>query len=205
MESLVTIIDDDLSVRKSLTRVLNSVGYQTEAFGSGMEFLESGRKPNCILLDINMPGMNGLDLQKELVKNNFDSPIIFITGNGDIPKSVQAIKAGAVDFLEKPFENVQLFSAVEMAIEKDQATRGSEKDKQELHHKVYSLTPREYDVLTYVITGIPNKAIAAELGASEKTIKVHRGRLMQKMGATSIVELVRLADKAAIKPAAVSA
>ena len=204
MTSLVTIIDDDASVCRSMARVLKSAGYESAIFGSGIEFLEKGTKPNCILLDINMPGMTGLDLQEELNKDNFDTPIVFVTGNADIPKSVKAIKAGAIDFLEKPFEDVDLLMAVQAAIEKDQENRDFEDSKQTLKKKIYSLTPREYEVLTYVITGIPNKAIAAELGASEKTIKVHRGRLMQKMGAESIVELVRLADKAGVQAAEAS-
>ena len=204
MTSLVTIIDDDASVCRSMARVLKSAGYESAIFGSGIEFLKKGTKPNCILLDINMPGMTGLDLQEELNKDNFDTPIVFVTGNADIPKSVKAIKAGAIDFLEKPFEDVDLLMAVQAAIEKDQENRDFEDSKQTLKKKIYSLTPREYEVLTYVITGIPNKAIAAELGASEKTIKVHRGRLMQKMGAESIVELVRLADKAGVQAAEAS-
>ena len=150
-----------------------------------------------------MPGMSGLDLQDKLLEGNLNTPIIFITGNGDIPKSVRAIKAGASDFLEKPFEDEDLFSAIQAALEKDQAIRDEANVGEELRHKIYSLTPREYEVLTFVITGIPNKAIALELGASEKTIKVHRGRVMAKLGATSIVELVRIADKAGVASATV--
>ncbi|MCZ6672376.1 MAG: response regulator, partial [Verrucomicrobia bacterium] len=203
MTSHVAIIDDEPSVCKSFERVLKTKGYRTETFGSSLAFLESDKKPNCLLLDINLPGMSGLDLQNELLKGDFDTPIVFITGNGNIPKSVRAIKAGAVDFLYC-VEEIDLFNAVEKAIEKDTTARKSGKDKLELSHKIYSLTPREYEVLTYVITGIPNKAIAVELRASEKTIKVHRGRLMQKMGASSIVDLVKLADKGGIQPATIS-
>ncbi len=160
--------------------------------------------PNCILLDIGLPGKSGLELQDELVKGGMQTPIVFITGNGDVPQSVRAIRAGAIDFLEKPFEEEDLLSALNTALQIDQAQKSKTKSETEVRRKLFSLTPREYEVLTYVITGKPNKAIAAELGASEKTIKVHRGRLMQKMGANSIVELVRLADKAGVRSASLS-
>ncbi len=200
-QPLVSVIDDDPSIRRSLVRLLKSVGYQTETFDSAMSFLENGRKPNCLLLDISMPDMSGLDLQTKLIEGNLEMPIIFITGHGNISMKVKAMKYGAIDFLEKPFQDKDLFEAVQNAIEKDQSARASKNSNTKLRHKIYLLTPREYEVLTFVITGLPNKAIAVELGASEKTIKVHRGRLMHKIEASSIVELIRLADKAGIQPA----
>ena len=199
-EPLVSIIDDDSSIRRSLTRILKSVGYRTETFDSAMSFLENGQRPNCLLLDITLPGMSGLDLQTMFIEGNLDTPIVFITGQGKISLAVKAMKSGAVDFLEKPFQDKDLFRAVRNAIEKDHSARASENSNKELRHKIYSLTPREHEVLTFVISGLPNKAIAVELGASEKTIKVHRGRFMHKIGASSIVELIRLADKAGIQP-----
>ena len=202
---LISIIDDDVSILRSLERLLRSRDYRTESFVSAFDFLKYGCEPNCLLLDLNMPEITGLELQRRLREQNLDTPIVFLTGCGDIPKSVQAISAGAIDFLEKPFYEEDLLSAIFKALKKDSSLREEKAASLDLKRKVYSLTPREHEVLTYVISGLPNKAIAFEMRASEKTIKVHRGRVMRKLGVTSIVELVRFADTAGIEPAPVTA
>lgn len=198
----VFIIDDDASIRKSLSRLLRSVGYTTETFASAEEFL--GREHfdgvGCILLDVKMPGLSGTDLQEELSKADYHMPIIFITGHGDIPMSVQAMKKGAVDFLAKPFDDEQLLQAVRTAIGKDREARALHAEVREVRRRIELLTPREKEMLRYVITGMLNKQIALKLGIAEKTVKVHRGRIMEKLHANSVAELVRLAEKAGIKP-----
>jgi FixJ family two-component response regulator len=197
----VFIIDDDLSVRKSLSRLLGSMGFQTEAFASAEAFL--AREPYdgvaCIILDVRMPGLSGMDLQDELAKAEYAVPIIFITGHGDIPMSVQAMKKGAVDFLPKPFDDDQLLNALTKAIEKDREAKAQRYATRDILMRMERLTPRECEILRYVITGMLNKQIAFKLGIAEKTVKVHRGRIMEKLGARSVAELVRLAEKAGIR------
>ena len=194
----VFIVDDDHSVRKALTRLMRSVGLDVETFSSADEFLKRDHHdgPACLVLDVRMPGLSGLDLQAELVRANRTLSVVFISGHGNIPMSVQAIKAGAVDFLEKPFEEQALLNAVHQALQKDSAARQELSELNEIQKRVDSLTPREREVFALVVTGMLNKQIAFELGTSEKTIKVHRARLMQKMRAESLADLVRLAEKA---------
>jgi FixJ family two-component response regulator len=198
----VFVIDDDASVRKSLSRLLRSAGYQAETFPSAEEFLhrEHFDGVGCIVLDVQMPGLSGMDLQEELNKADYHMPIIFITGHGDIPMSVQAMKKGAVDFLTKPFDGKELLRAVENATEKDGQGRTEYHEVQDIRRRIESLTAREYEIFRYVITGMLNKQIALELKIAEKTVKVHRGRVMEKLGADSVAELVRLAEKGGIEP-----
>lgn len=201
--SVVCIVDDDASVRRSLERLLRSVGLDVEAFASAAEFLRRPHsdRPTCVLLDVRMPGLNGLDLQQELASAGLTIPIIFITGHGTIPMSVRAMKGGAVDFLQKPFDEQVLLDAVHRALELDWNARNKWSELTQIQRRVESLTPREREVFARVVTGHLNKDIAHELGASEKTIKVHRARVMQKMQADSLAMLVRLADKARIESA----
>ncbi len=200
---IVFVVDDDPSVRKALSRLLRSTGYAVETFGSSEEFLQNipdGLGPACLILDVKMPGLNGLDLQNDLQQMEYVMPIVFITGHGDIPMSVKAMKKGAVDFLTKPFDDEDLLKAVQEALKKDIVDRSEMNEKQRILQRIKSLTPREYEILTYVISGMLNKQTAYELDISEKTVKAHRGRLMAKMKADSLAELVRLAEKAGIEP-----
>ncbi len=200
---IVFVIDDDPSVRKALGRLLRSTGYVVETFGSSEEFLQNipdGLGPACLILDVKMPGLNGLELQNQLQKTEYVIPIVFITGHGDIPMSVKAMKKGAVDFLVKPFDEEDLLKAVQVALKKDIVDRSAMNEKQLILQRVQLLTPREYEILTYVISGMLNKQTAYELDISEKTVKAHRGRVMAKLGVDSLAELVRLAEKAGIKP-----
>ena len=206
-QATVFVVDDDSSVRKGLKRLLKSTGYGVEAFASAEEFLayDSGcDEPACLVLDVQMPGLNGLNLQEKLVLQDYTRPIIFITGHGDIPASVRAMKKGAVEFLTKPFDDRELLDAVQEAIRKDLQIRNVLSERENVRLRLAALTPREHEVLTYVIAGLLNKQIAYILNISEKTVKVHRGRVMEKTGVKSIAELVRLADKAGIKPVEVS-
>jgi FixJ family two-component response regulator len=198
----VFVIDDDASIRKSLSRLLRSAGYTAEAFSSAEEFLrrEHFDGVGCILLDVKMPGLSGMDLQEELNKADYHMPIVFITGHGDIPMSVKAMKEGAVDFLTKPFDDKELLQAIEKAIEKDTSARAEYDEALEIRRRIELLTPRENETLRYIITGMLNKQIAYELDIAEKTVKVHRGRIMEKLQANSVAELVRLAEKLGIKP-----
>jgi len=202
LDSAVFVIDDDASIRKSLSRLLRSAGYTTETFTSAEEFL--GRDHfdgvGCILLDVKMPGLSGTDLQEELSKADYHMPIIFITGHGNIPMSVQAMKKGAVDFLTKPFDDKKLLQTIEKAIEKDTHARAEYGESLDIRRRIELLTPRENEILPYIITGMLNKQIASKLGISEKTVKVHRGRIMEKLRVDSVAQLVRLAQKAGIKP-----
>ena len=202
LDTTVFVIDDDASVRKSLSRLLRSAGYATETFVSAEEFL--GRDHfngiGCLLLDVQMPGLSGIDLQKELNKADYHMPIIFITGHGNIPMSVQAMKKGAVDFLTKPFDDKELLQTIETAIEKDTHARAEYDESLDIRRRIELITPRENEMLRYVITGMLNKQIALKLGIAEKTVKVHRGRIMEKLHANSVAELVRLAQKAGITP-----
>lgn len=199
-EPTVFVVDDDAPVCKALDRLIRSVGLTAETFSSAKEFLdrEAHDGPACLVLDVRMPGLSGLDLQKELAARDHSIPIIFITGHGDIPMSVKAMKAGAVDFLPKPFSDQELLDAIHAALEKDTVAREERAEISEIQRRVDSLTPREREVFTWVITGMLNKQIAAELGTSEKTVKVHRARVMEKMGVPSVAELVHLAQKVGI-------
>jgi FixJ family two-component response regulator len=198
----VFVIDDDASVRRSLTRLLGSMGYEAETFASARLFLARQHFDGvgCILLDVRMPGMSGMDLQEELRQADNRLPIVFITGHGDIPMSVQAMKRGAADFLTKPFDDEQLLDAVKKAIEKDSRAKLQDAEVNECLGRIRLLTPRENEILRYVITGILNKQIASKLHIAEKTVKVHRGRIMEKLCVGSVAELVRLCGKAGIEP-----
>jgi FixJ family two-component response regulator len=197
---VVFVIDDDSSLRTALRRLLEAVGLSVKTFGSGLEFLQSKPldMPCCAILDVRLPGLSGLDLQREMAERGIQIPIIFITGHGDIPMSVRAMKAGAVEFLTKPFRDQDLLDAVVKAIERDRAARAQRADIAQLREHYGSLTPREREVMALVAAGLLNKQIASELGTSEKTIKVHRSQVMQKMRARSFAELVRMADRLGI-------
>jgi FixJ family two-component response regulator len=202
-KTTVFVIDDDASIRKSLSRLLRSAAYTVETFPSAEEFLrrEHFDGVGCILLDVRMPGLSGMDLQEELSKADYHMPIIFITGHGNIPMSVQAMKKGAVDFLTKPFNDKELLQTIEKAIEKDTHARAQYDENLDIRRRIELLTPREMEILPYVITGMLNKQIALKLDIAEKTVKVHRGHTMEKLQVNSVAELVRLAEKAGIKPA----
>ena len=199
----VFIVDDDAAVLKSLTRLLRSARLNVMAFGSPQEFLErhDPRAPGCLVLDLAMPGLNGLELQAALTVKGSAIPIIFLTGHGNIPTSVQAMKRGALDFLTKPVNDDDLLKAVQVAIEKDRIARIARAELEDIQARLDSLTPREREVLTHVVSGQLNKQTAADLGTVEKTIKVHRGRVMEKMKVQSVAELVRLAERAGIRAA----
>jgi RNA polymerase sigma factor (sigma-70 family) len=200
LPSIVFVVDDDASVRNALKSLIRSVGLQVELFSSAQEFLQSKRPnaPSCLILDIRLPGISGLDFQRKLAETNNPIPIIFISGHGDIQMSVRALKAGAVDFLPKPFRDQDLLDAIHVALERDAARREQERDITTLRERFEWLTPREREVLPLVVSGLPNKQIAAEIGTSETTVKVHRGQLMRKMGADSLPELVRMAERIGI-------
>ena len=195
-DAIVFVIDDDPSMRKALTNLFRSVGLRAEVFGSAREWLESKlpEVASCLVLDIRLPGPSGLDFQAELAKANVQIPIIFMTGHGDIPMTVKAMKAGAVDFLTKPFRDQDMLDAVAVAIERDRTRRKEEKIVAELRAVFETLTNRERDVLALVASGLMNKQIAAEIGLAEITVKIHRGHLMRKMGARSLADLVRKAE-----------
>jgi FixJ family two-component response regulator len=199
----VYVVDDDAAVRKSLVRLLKSAGYRAESFASADEFVECRKRnplPGCVLLDIRMPGIDGLQLQQEMINSTHEIPIIFITGHGDIPSSVKAMKAGAVDFFSKPFSDEDLLQAIREAIQRDHQVRTDRAERGSVAERFAALTPREREVLELVVRGMLNKQIAAALGASEKTIKIHRGRVMEKMKVQSVADLVRAADKIGIRP-----
>jgi FixJ family two-component response regulator len=195
-EPIVFVIDDDASMRRALTNLFQSVGLGVKVFGSAPEMLQS-RLPDiasCLVLDIRLPGLSGLDFQTELAKANIRIPIIFMTGHGDIPMTVRAMKGGAVDFLTKPFRDQDMLDAVVTAIERDRKRREAEKVIADLQALFEALTSREREVLTLVASGLMNKQIAAELGLAEITVKIHRGHIMKKMGARSLADLVRMAE-----------
>jgi two-component system, LuxR family, response regulator FixJ len=200
---IVFVIDDDAAIRKSLSRLLRSAGHAAETFASAEEFLrrEHFDGIGCLLLDVQMPGRSGMDLQEELNKVDYHLPIIFITGHGDIPMSVEAMKKGAIDFLIKPFDDKKLLQAIENSIERNRQTRAAYDETLEIRQRIELLTPREHEVLRHVITGMLNKQIAFELEIAEKTIKIHRSRIMEKLRVGSVADLVRLAGKAGIQPA----
>jgi len=197
-EVFIFVIDDDASVRKSLSFLLKSAGYKVETFASAGEFLSQASRDSigCILLDVRMRGMTGLDLQEHLGRHECHIPIIFMTGHGDIPMSVQAIKKGAVDFLTKPFDDIKLLSAIESAVGQYRRGKAALDEIRDFRQRLKTLTPREQDVFLHVISGLLNKQIAEELNIKEHTVKVHRGRVMLKLGVDSLASLVRLAEKA---------
>jgi FixJ family two-component response regulator len=199
--NVVFVIDDDASLRESLSSLLRSIGLHVELFESAAQFLKSKLPdvPSCLVLDVRLPGLSGLDFQAELIKNNVHVPIIFITGHGDIPMSVRAMKAGAIEFLTKPLREQDLLDAVQAGLDRDRARRESDKTVTELRSKYASLTAREQEVIGYVASGLMNKQIAGEIGISEITVKVHRGNLMRKMGAKSLADLVRMVDALGIQ------
>jgi FixJ family two-component response regulator len=199
-DAIVFVVDDDAAVRESLNNLIRSVGLRVELFASAQEFLRSKRPdlPGCLVLDVRLPGLSGLDLQKRTSDAGIEIPIIFITGHGDIPMSVRAMKAGAVEFLTKPFRDQDLLDAIQQALERDRQARTERAAGKELRGRFASLTPREKAVMIQVVAGLLNKQIASELGTSETTVKIHRHQVMEKMGATSLPELVRMADRLGI-------
>jgi FixJ family two-component response regulator len=203
-DSLVFVIDDDASIRKGLSRLLRVTGYKSEIFSSAADFLarDPHPGPSCVIVDIRMPGLNGIKLQEILIQRRRQEQLIFLTGHGNIPMCAQAMKAGAVDFLPKPFRNAQLLQCVERALARSADERSRTAQKNKARQLLDLLTPREFEVMQLVTTGMLNKQIAGELGTTEKTVKAHRGRVMQKLGITSTAELVHLTHKAAVPPVA---
>ena len=198
----VFIIDDDLSMRRAVQDLVESVGLLAESFATGGEFLRRGRttSPSCLVLDVRLPQMSGLDFQNRLAETGMQIPIIFITAHGDVPMSVKALKAGAVEFLTKPFRDQDLLDAIQQALQRDRAAREQQAEILNVQERYKTLTPREREVMVLVVSGLLNKQIAAEIGASEATVKIHRGNMMQKMQVGSLIELVRMADKLKIFP-----
>src|ERR1043166_4194425 len=196
-DAMVFAIDDDTGLRESLKNLIRSVGLGVETFDSAQEFLQSKRPdvPGCLVLDVRLQGLSGLDLQKRMAEADMEIPIIFITGHGDIPMTVQAMKEGAGEFLTKPFRDQDLLDAIQQALERDRKRREERAKTEELHSRYNLLTPREREVMALVVTGRLNKQIAGELGASEATVKIHRHQVMEKMGAGSLADLVRMADR----------
>lgn len=197
LHPVVFIVDDDASVRDALKSLIRSVGLRVELFGSAREFLQRGRPdvPSCLVLDVRLPGIGGLDLQRQLADANVQTPIIFITAHGDIPMSVRAMKAGAVEFLTKPFRDQDLLDAIQIALERDRARLQREAEIAVLRERFESLTLREREVAAMVVSGMPNKQIAGEIGITENTVKVHRSRAMEKMQAQSLADLVKMVER----------
>jgi FixJ family two-component response regulator len=200
-DAMVFVVDDDAPMRESLRNLIRSVGLRVELFSSAQEFLESNRPemPSCLVLDVRLPGLSGLDLQKRTTEAGMEIPIIFITGYGDIPMTVRAMKAGAVEFLSKPFRDQDLLDAIQLALERDRKARHQRASLEELRSRFARLTPREREVMARVVAGLLNKQVGAQLGMSETTVKIHRHQVMEKMGAASLPELVRMADRLGIR------
>jgi FixJ family two-component response regulator len=198
--SIVFVVDDDPSVRRAIKRLVESVGLHVELFGSATEFINSSRPDgaSCLVLDIRLPGISGLDFQRELVQAKNEIPMIFITAHGDIPMTVRAMKAGAVEFLTKPFRDQDLLDAIQVGLERDRLRRQRQAETAMLRERLESLTPREREILPLVVSGLLNKQVGAEIGATEATVKVHRSQLMRKMGASSLADLVRMSEKMGI-------
>ena len=198
---IVFVIDDDASLRESLSRLFRSVGLQVQTFTSAPEFLQGTLPdvPSCLVLDVRLPGLSGLDFQSELAKANIDIPIVFMTGHGDIPMTVRAMKAGAIEFLPKPFRDQDMLDAVQIGLERDRDRRMSAGSAAKLKASFETLTAREQEIMGFVTSGLMNKQIAGQIGVSEITVKVHRGSVMRKMGAKSLAELVRMADALGIR------
>jgi len=201
-QAVVFVIDDDEDLRDGLSNLMRSVGLQVRAFASAMDFLKSSLPdtPSCLVLDVRLPGVSGLDFQSELIRKNIGMPIVFMSAHGDIPMTVRAMKAGAVEFLPKPFHDQSMLDAVHSALEKDRQRRKGIGDTSQLRSSFDSLTPREQQILAYVASGLMNKQIAAETELSEITVKVHRASVMRKMGAKSLADLVRMADALGVRP-----
>jgi FixJ family two-component response regulator len=200
-QSVIFVVDDDASMRDAMQFLFRSVGLRAEVFASAAEFLRIKLPdvPCCLVLDIRLPGLSGLDFQTELIKANIQVPIVFITGHGDIPMSVKAMKAGAIEFLTKPFRDQDMLDAVQLGLERDRTRREGEKASSDVRSKFATLTPREQEVMAFVTAGLMNKQIASEMKLAEITVKLHRGSVMRKMGAESLVDLVRMADIVGIR------
>jgi FixJ family two-component response regulator len=200
--SIVFLIDDDPSARRGLSRLISVAGFNIQAFASAEDFLASPQHsgPGCIILDVKMPGLSGPDLQAEMNKAEYSMPIIFISGHGDVPMTAQAMKEGALDFLTKPVDREHLLNAIRNALDKDRASRQAYTELQQIRTKLAKLTPREFEVMKFVVAGLLNKQIGYALGIAEDTVKIHRGRMMSKMGVVSVADLVRLTQKAGVEP-----
>ena len=198
----VFIIDDDRGMRQSIQDLVESVGLRAESFATGEEFLKRKRTndPSCLVLDVRLPQMSGLDFQRQLAETGMQIPIIFVTAHGDVPMSVRALKSGAVEFLTKPFRDQDLLDAIQQALQRDHAAQEQQAESHDLQGRYHALTQREQEVMTLVVSGMLNKQIASEIGASEATVKIHRGQVMHKMQAGSVVDLVRMADKLKLSP-----
>lgn len=201
-DGIVFVVDDDSSIREAIKNLISLEGLRVETFGTAQDFLRSERPdlPGCLVLDVELPGLSGLDLQRELTAHGITLPIVFITGYGDIPMSVRAIKAGAVEFLTKPFRDQDLLDAIHQALERDHVARQHSREIAQLRERFEALTSRETEVMSMVVAGMLNKQIGFELGISEITVKIHRGRVMSKMGAQSVAELVRMTERLGILP-----
>jgi FixJ family two-component response regulator len=200
-DGMVFVVDDDAATRRSLGSLVRSVGLRVEVFASAQDFLRCipPKMPGCLVLDVRLPGLSGLDLQRRMADAGLDIPIVFITAHGDIPMTVRAMKDGAVEFLTKPFRDQELLDAIQLGLERARQAHAQRTESQQLHGRYRSLTPREREVMAYVVAGLLNKQVAGELGMSETTVKIHRHRVMEKMGADSLAGLVRMADRLGIR------